>query len=949
MEDGKILVWLDTRQGTDGEMELLVRLFGKGLEPCRGQEMLSVQAVVRGTATTGQYLLEERAAIQVGEGAEVLFRCPSVTGWDPERPRLYEASVQVFQGTSCIARKEQRIGFRTLERQGKQVFWNGCPVKLKGICYRERPEDPEGTRKDLELFAGANVNFIRGIYAPFSEAFLSLCDEMGFWVENTAPFYEVGDTKPATQDLPHLQEAYLDAFRGMTALGSHTSVLIWSLGHDCAWGANFRQGADYLRSVDPVRLLTFHLPMSIPEEEAQMDVWPVHYIDWQQPFDVCFDQMVIFHTPGAENEIGYMTGLADYQVPVLHEVWSPVACHNRDEIQADPSIRRFWGESIRRFAEKSWQTSGCLGGAVLAGVDEDGSFEKMGCYQWGILDKAHHPKPEYGKLREAYAPVVVRESHREGDRLVLEVENRFLFTDLSQCGLVVNGERRLEALPAGEPGSVTTLCVDIGAGKAQGQAVSISDTENLVRLSFVSGDGSREYGTYCHGTREEGIIGNRKEGREGPDGLEASRALPDPFAILEEAGKLLVRNSRFTYVFDRECCLLEGAYAAGRQILAGGPYLNCTGFTLGSWQGMELKAVSVGDRVQVTIEGIYQGALSLRFLLLLGQDGMLDTCYEVQKLFRHMPHMVKAQIGVSPGGLNEKGVAYLLPENVNVAVEGEEGQVTFAESGQGSVGRRNGFCQGTGTDTGHQEGPKVQVCCPSSGNVRMEDAPWLTPEAMVDDGDDRMQFTGEWYRMKDACGNYQGTETLSRQAGDTMCLAFTGTGVKVYGPLDINYGMCDVYVDGELAAGKVDQYPDQVDLAGASRGYEKRYGQLLAAVSGLPEKEHILEVKVRGEKASGAQNTYTSIDYAVLEGSRYPVGKWLCINREYNYRRLVRGCYKNPRVELVPGVLEGVRMQLVMQDTDRTWNPDRTRNPDRTWNPDRKPWGVPGRKEGDPE
>lgn len=50
-----------------------------------------------------------------------------------------------------------------------------------------------------------------------------------------------------------------------------------------------------------------------------------------------------------------MTAQADYEVPVLHEVWSPVACHNRDEILHDPAVRRFWGESISRFWEKSLQ------------------------------------------------------------------------------------------------------------------------------------------------------------------------------------------------------------------------------------------------------------------------------------------------------------------------------------------------------------------------------------------------------------------------------------------------------------------------------------------------------------------------------------------------------------------------------------------------------------------
>lgn len=53
-----------------------------------------------------------------------------------------------------------------------------------------------------------------------------------------------------------------------------------------------------------------------------------------------------------------------------------------------------------------------------------------------------------------------------------------------------------------------------------------------------------------------------------------------------------------------------------------------------------------------------------------------------------------------------------------------------------------------------------------------------------------------------------------------MHLSFMGTGIRLYGPLDINYGMCRICLDGQEAeiAG---QYPDKVDFPGMSRGYEK--------------------------------------------------------------------------------------------------------------------------------
>ena len=122
---------------------------------------------------------------------------------------------------------------------------------------------------------------------------------MGFWVEKYSSFYELGQTpKNISEAATYAKKEFETAAKELLANGSHTSVLLWSLGHDCAWGVNFGIIRDRIRELDDIRLMTFHLPMSIPEEEPQMDVWPVHDIDWRLPFDKTYDQMVIFYHPG---------------------------------------------------------------------------------------------------------------------------------------------------------------------------------------------------------------------------------------------------------------------------------------------------------------------------------------------------------------------------------------------------------------------------------------------------------------------------------------------------------------------------------------------------------------------------------------------------------------------------------------------------------------------------
>ena len=783
------LIWLDTAENPEGQMELTIKYRGS-----RNEENVAAFLEIR---DKNSVLVKEKGELRqdTARVKKAVFKCQGVQCWTPENPALYQVNIVLElsdrNNEKTYIRHGQKLGFRSLKRQNQQVFWNHKPVKLLGICYREPDFKMENwetvLRRDLELFKAAHVNFIRSIYYPFSEKMLELCDEMGFWVENTAPFYELGQTQKNISELPHMQKEFETAAEELLVNGSHTSVLLWSLGHDCAWGVNFGIIRDRIRELDAIRLMTFHLPMSIPEEEPQMDVWPVHDIDWRLPFDQTYDQMVIFHTPGAKNEIGYMVADADYPVPVLHEVWSPIVCHNRDEIQRDPGIRDFWGKSIRTFVEKSARTPGCLGGAVLAGVDEDGSFEGLMDYEWGILDVNHNPKPEYYHLKNAY-------------------------------------------------------------GAASKEAYAELENENSVVETKIN----------CF--RRQNEIRNTN------------------WKIQWTEDALYIENDNTFYVFSRKKCLLKEAGLIQKQgkkvLIKGGPFLNTAGFLLGKWIGRSLEICSVdgAESVQIKISGTYENTLDLCFYLTIFQNGILETAYEVQKLFRHMPHRVKAEIGISSGGLGEKGGAYYVTEPNRIRI--------------------------------------VSQGC----KVRLEPASELTEGAIVDNLDPRINYVGNWIKMEDYCGNLNGSETLSNTAGDYAELRFTGTGITVYGPWDILYGMCNVYLDGELWKKDVSQYPPKVDFPGMSRGYEKRYRQILAEVHGLEEKEHTLRIEVTGTKEAKAQNTYTSIDYAVLEGSSYTGGFKMNIAVDFNYPRMVRGCVRRPDVKLIPGVRESFRIQMLLEE-----------------------------------
>lgn len=196
--------------------------------------------------------------------------------------------------------------------------------------------------------------------------------------------------------------------------------------------------------------------------------------------------------------------------------------------------------------------------------------------------------------------------------------------------------------------------------------------------------------------------------------------------------------------------------------------LNCTGFLPGDWKGKTIDAKQDGEKVLVTITGSYEGTIDVRFLLTLSPDGTIDTSYEVMRLYRHMPHKVKAQIGISPGGLLEKGGSWLLAEGLETFcctdAEGAKARMSLAADAPWQSWHH--ICEAVITD---QKGFGVAVYSDGSDSVRLQKDPMLSPEAVVNDRDGRMHFTGDWHRMEDACGNYRGTETLSRKK-ETACI-----------------------------------------------------------------------------------------------------------------------------------------------------------------------------------
>ncbi len=150
--------------------------------------------------------------------------------WSPEQPTLYEVSVSARDDTTT-----DRVGFRTVRREGDKILLNGKPVFLRGISMHEETVLRQGVatgRADAEAqFALAKqlgANFVRLAHYPHNEHTVRLADEMGFMLWSEVPVYWAIDWR--NEDTRKLANSMLA--ESVQRDLNRAAIVIWSLGNE---------------------------------------------------------------------------------------------------------------------------------------------------------------------------------------------------------------------------------------------------------------------------------------------------------------------------------------------------------------------------------------------------------------------------------------------------------------------------------------------------------------------------------------------------------------------------------------------------------------------------------------------------------------------------------------------------------------------------------------------
>ncbi len=334
--------------------------------------------------------------------------------WDVDNPKLYYVTVQ-FGGKDLT----DRIGFRNIECQGKDIFLNGKKIILTGVCRHEQHPDwgfsmPfELIKKDIDIIRELNCNTIRGSHYPNTKKTLDYCDEVGmlFWEE--IPMW--GNRKE--WEVSFENEDFISRAKTMHKEMlwrdlNHPSIIFWGLHNEVDTTLPqtrelTKDLVSLIRGIDNSRLITFASNRIKPDQAGDecLDLVDVvsfnYYTAWYyNSHEESFEQFVKRTREYVNSHAG--------EKPIIMSEFGGGAIKGSTSFDGQRWTENYQ-EALLENAIEAYLGSGEICGAYIwQYCDINSQFElemtrPRGFNNKGIVDEYRRPKMAFYAVKRAYA------------------------------------------------------------------------------------------------------------------------------------------------------------------------------------------------------------------------------------------------------------------------------------------------------------------------------------------------------------------------------------------------------------------------------------------------------------------------------------------------------------------------------------------------------------------
>jgi len=518
-----------------------------------------------------------------GQKTTLQQQVKNILTWNPESPNLYNLVVSINSLQGVVHVIKQRFGFRTAELRLQDGFYvNGKKVVFKGVCrHSEWPESGRALSKDISLMdvrlmKEMNMNAVRMSHYPPDQHFLDVCDSLGLFVLDELTGWQARyDTEVGKKLVKELVVRDVN----------HPSIVIWDNGNEGGWNTDL--DTEFAR-YDPQHRLVIHPWEKFNGTDTK------HYPDYNYVSNsVLYGRDVFFPTE-------FMHGLYDGgQGAGLDDFWNLMSRHPY-----------FGGGFLWSFHDEG-----------VARTDRNGQIDIQGnAAPDGILGPHREKEGSFYTIKEIWSPVVIEKAFIpaifDGK---LEVENRYIYTNLNKCSF----KWKLESLPlpgntdlkgkVNASGSVAPIDLEPG-GKGFLQLNLPADRANsdVLYLTAIGSDNKGIF-TWSWPLRSPASEINKF----------IAHTTTKPVTV-EQGESLVVKADGISYYFDTQTGYLQKVITKKSTIyLKDGPALAGTKHTL-----KQLKHYTVGD--DEIVEPVYEGSprFNIKWTFSNGKLATLDYQFD---------------------------------------------------------------------------------------------------------------------------------------------------------------------------------------------------------------------------------------------------------------------------------------------------------------------------------